>query len=70
MDVLVIPKVDGAPPLQKNSSALTLFRMDIFGAAHGWGDQKGHPSIKSVTHTYNYKTWHSHTLPKEDPKNI
>ena len=29
---------------------LTLFRMGIFMAAHGWGDQKGPPSLKSVTH--------------------
>ena len=28
------------------------------------------PSLKSVTHTYNDETWHSYTLPKEDPKNI
>ena len=30
--------------------ALTLFRMGIFGAAHGWGDLKRPPSLKSVTH--------------------
>ena len=33
---------------------LTLFRMDIFGTAHGWwgvgGGAKGPPSPKSVTH--------------------
>ena len=30
---------------------LTLFRMDIFGAAHGWGEgQKGPHSLKSVRH--------------------
>ena len=31
---------------------LTLFRMDIFGAAHGWGGEgaKRPPSLKSVTH--------------------
>ena len=30
---------------------LTLFRMGLFGAAHGWGgNQKGLHSLKSVTH--------------------
>ena len=30
---------------------LTLFRMGLFGAAHGWGrGQKGPHSLKSVTH--------------------
>ena len=29
---------------------LTLFRMDFFEAAHGWADQAGPPSLKSVTH--------------------
>ena len=29
---------------------LTLFRMGFFRDAHGWGNQKGHPSLKSVTH--------------------
>ena len=28
---------------------LTLFRMDIFGAAYGWGERKGPPSQKSVS---------------------
>ena len=41
--------------------SLTLFRMGIFGAAHGWGrGQK----------VNNDETWYSYTLPKEDPKNI
>ena len=30
---------------------LTLFKMGIFGAAHGWGETKRSPSLKSVTHT-------------------
>ena len=30
---------------------LTLFRMGIFGAAHGWGGQKGHP-LPKICHTY------------------
>ena len=29
---------------------LTLFKMGIFGAAHGWGGAKRPPSLKSVTH--------------------
>ena len=29
---------------------LTLFKMGLFGAAHGWVDQKGFFSLKSVTH--------------------
>ena len=29
---------------------LDLFRMDLFGAAYGWGDQKGPSSPKSVRH--------------------
>ena len=33
------------------------------------GGQKG-PSLKSVTHTLEYETCNSYTLPKEDPKNI
>ena len=33
------------------SDILTLFRMVIFGAAHGWGRAKGPPSLKSISHT-------------------
>ena len=32
------------------NNMLTLFRMGIFGAAHGWGPQKSPSSLKSVTH--------------------
>ena len=28
---------------------LTLFRMGLFGAAHGWGGKKASSSLKSVT---------------------
>ena len=33
---------------------LTLFRMGLFVAAHGWGDQKGlsHISYNKICHTY------------------
>ena len=50
---------------------LTLFRMGLSGAAHGWGWQKALPSLTSVTHTLSYidETWHSYALLKEDPKN-
>ena len=40
--------------------SLTLFRMGFFGAAHGWG---GGGSFKD-------ETWHTYTLPKEDPKDV
>ena len=34
---------------------LTLFRMDIFGPAHGWGrGQEDCPFLKSVTHTLKW----------------
>ena len=45
---------------------LTLFRMGLFGAAHGWAKRTS-PTLKSVTYD---ETWHSYTLPKEDAKNI
>ena len=38
---------------------LNLFRMGLFEAAHGCGGAKRHD-----------ETWHSYTLPKEDPKNV
>ena len=45
--------------------------MGIFGAGRGWRlGQKGPPSLKSLTQTYNDETWHNYTLPKEDPKYI
>ena len=45
---------------------LTLFRLGLFGAAHGWGLKKG--PLPKICHTY--PTVHSYNLPKEDPKNI
>ena len=47
---------------------LTLFRMGIFGAAHGWEGGKRPPTLKSVTHIYNEETWHSCTYLKEIKK--
>ena len=51
-------------------TGLTLFRMVFFGAGHGWVGAFLPPSLKPVTLSYNDETWHSYTLPKEDPKNI
>ena len=45
---------------------LSLFRMGIFGAAHGGGGRAN--LLRRIS--YNYETWHSYTLSKEDPKNI
>ena len=59
------------------ASFLTLFRMGLFSAAHGMGGGggggggvKSPPPLKFVTYPTMIKTWHNHTLPKEDPKNI
>ena len=50
---------------------LTLFRMNIFGAAHGWGEVKKTNSPKTLSHISCIdETWHSCTLLKEDPKKI
>ena len=45
--------------------------MGFFGAAHGWGGPFW-PLLPKIRHTYprNNETWHSYTLPKEDPKNV
>ena len=44
--------------------------MSLFGAAHGLGGQKG-PRTSTMSHICNSdKTWQSHILPKENPKNI
>ena len=53
---------------------INLFRMGIFGAAHGWGGggpQKGPPRFPKICHTNPAMVkLGNHTLPKEDPKNI
>ena len=49
------------------SVLLTLFRMGVFGAAHGWG---GAPSLKPVTHILQWWNLSQLHLPKEDPKNM
>ena len=52
---------------------LILISMGLFrvGArkASGWG-QKGPPTINLSHICRNNQTWHSYTLPKEDPKNV
>ena len=47
----------------RSLAPLTLFRMGPFWAVHGCGAFLSHIS-------YNDETWHSYTLPKENPKNI
>ena len=51
---------------------LTLLRMAFLGAAQGWEGQKGKNTyLPNTCHiSYNDETWHSYTLPKEEPKNI
>ena len=58
------------------NTSLTLFRMDFFEAAHGWGGGEGvqksplSPSPENLLHiSYSYETWHSYTLAIEDPTN-
>ena len=50
-----------------------LFRMGFFWATHGiggegvgWGGETGGEKVQ----TSNDETWHSYTLPKEDPKKL
>ena len=50
---------------------LTLFRMGLFGAAHKWGGGAKRSPLSKICHiSYNDETWHSYTLPKEDPKTV
>ena len=51
---------------------LTLFRMVLFRVAHGWGGggAKASPTKNLSYISCTYETWHSYTLPKEDPTNI
>ena len=58
-------------PNRKHGHELTLFRMGIFGAAHEWRRPKKPPPLPKICDiSYNGETWHSYTLPREDPKNI
>ena len=51
----------------------TLFRMGLFGAAHGWVGVKRFP-LPKIYHmdetSYIDKTRHNYTLPKEDTKDM
>ena len=47
---------------------LSPFRMGLSRAAQEWQGAKRRPSLKSITHILNDKTWHTYTLTKEDPK--
>ena len=53
-------------------SALTVFRIGLFGAAHEWwggGGKKAY--LPKIFHIYpTMMKLDSFTLPKEDPKNI
>ena len=42
--------------------------MGLFGAAHGWGRRQNGFTLSHIS--YTDETWHSYTLPEEDPKNI
>ena len=58
-----------------NNFCISPIQMNIFGAAHRWGEARGPkkpppPPIKSVNISYNDETWRSFTLTKEDPKNV
>ena len=51
------------------SILLTLFRMDLFGALHGWGGKKA--PLPKICHTYpTIMKLGIYTLPKEDSGNI
>ena len=43
--------------LMNKSFFLTLFRMGLFGAAHGWWGPKKPHSLKSITHTRILQWW-------------
>ena len=49
---------------------LTLFWMGLFGAAHGWGGGETALAKNLSDISYYNETWHTYTLPKEDPKNV
>ena len=50
---------------------LILFKMDLFVSAQRWGEGPKKASLLKICHTYpTMMKLGSHTLPKEDPKNI
>ena len=45
----------------QNSYYLSLFRMGLFGAAHGWGGGRKHPPPLNLSHIfYKDETWQLH----------
>ena len=53
--------------LSKKAAILTLFKTDLFGAAHGQGGRS--PTAENLSDiSHNNETWHTYVLPKEDPK--
>ena len=54
----------------ENAKGLNPIQDGHFRCCSRIGGDKKAPSLKSVTHIYNDETWHSCTLPKENPKNI
>ena len=49
---------------------LTLFKMGLFGAAHGWREAQKAPPLENLSHIfYIGESWYTYTLTKEDPKN-
>ena len=58
-------------PAEQEIFQLTLIKMGLFRAAHGWGRRRKVPLPKFChTDPTNDDTWPSYALPKEDPKNI
>ena len=60
-------------PLPSPMSLLTLFRMDLSGAAHGWRGRGGGAKSPLPKINHSYPTMIklcSYTLPKKEPKNI
>ena len=56
----------------EGGAPLTLFKMGFFGAAYGWGVlfAPPPPPVNPPHISCNDETWHSYTLPKEDPKSV
>ena len=64
------PQYQGKVYLVLLKHPITLFSMGFFGAAREWRGAKRPPLPKIFHISYNDETWHSYTLPKENPKTI